>query len=70
MYRLAEAVSLMSVYMAAEQAATLPAAAAGTAAAVWQQWSSNNCQQQEAQTMRTWPVSTSVVSSPVRQKAR
>lgn len=67
MYRLAEAVSLMSVYMAAEQAATLPAAAA---AAVWQQWSSNNCQQQEAQTMRTRPVSTSVVSSPVRQKAR
>lgn len=70
MYRLAEAVSLMSVYMAAEQAATLPAAATATAA-VWQQWSSNNnCQQQEAQTMRTWPVSTSVVSSPVRQKAR
>lgn len=68
MYRLAEAVSLMSVYMAAEQAATLPATAA---AAVWQQWSSNNnWQQQEAQTMRTWPVSTSVVSSPVRQKAR
>lgn len=67
MYRLAEAVSLMSVYMAAEQAATLPAAAA---AAVWQQWSTNNCQQQETQTMRTWPVSTLVVSSPVRQKAR